>query len=103
MVVWNNPWVIVNNDELKIQTPFYPSYDGLQVSDLMDRQCKRWDVNKLLSIFIPSNVSNIVEISLSYKCEHDFCIWHFSRTSFYSMKSTQLIGPFDGELVVQGD
>jgi hypothetical protein len=57
------------------------------VSDLIDKQTRSWNRQKLETFFYPMDVEVICNIPLSHRNQTDFWAWHWERTGTFSVRS----------------
>lgn len=84
--LWTAPWLSTN-------PPRPPrAIEGMQqefrvVSDLMNTQHNRWDLNKIAAAIISEDRVYIQRLRLSSQIDHDLLGWHYTSSGSYSVKS----------------
>lgn len=57
------------------------------VSQLMQDGRKEWDVNKLKTCLYPHDIEAVLKIRLSQKHTEDYIVWHYEKSSLFTVKS----------------
>ena len=75
----------------KIISPPKPFDDYPRVSALIDRDTRRWKADVVRSLFLPFEVSTILNIPLSHNLPEDQIIWVGNKRGEFTMKSAYYI------------
>ena len=84
--VWNDPW-LPRPWGFKLITPKIEDLEDLEVSSLIDRQTRTWDLEILQQIFLPQDVETICSIPISVRNAEDTVIWHFHPRGEFTVNS----------------
>ena len=57
------------------------------VSELLDTDGRDWDFDRLIQIFNPADVEEIVKIKIPARRMEDFIAWHMEKTGLFSVRS----------------
>ena len=86
--IWEDDW-IPNVRPHSIQRPHDSVFE--LVSDLIDEDTGRWNLNALHCIFEPHVVSQVLTIPLSRRFGEDRAAWKPTKNGFFSVKSAYII------------
>ena len=84
--VWNDPW-LPRPWGFKPITLKIEDLEDLEVSGLIDRQTRTWDLEILQQIFLPQDVETICSIPISVRNTEDTLIWHFHPRGEFTVNS----------------
>jgi ribonuclease HI len=84
--VMSEPWLRVNNGRC-LNSPQTQHVYGLIVNNLMLPNVKRWDENKILSLFPLEDAHDILSVPLFELVREDKLIWREENDGVYSVRS----------------
>ena len=88
--VWRDKW-IPRPSTYKVITPKLPSLNGALVCELINRETKEWDRDKIEQWFLPEDRDEILGIPLSTTRNRDRIIWAENRSGKFSVKSAYIL------------
>lgn len=80
--VWSALWLRDSNNFL-VETSIFPSFESINVSDLMIPGVRDWDFKRLNDLFSTWDVAKILKISVSKLEFGDRLMWYFEKNGIY--------------------
>jgi len=82
--IWEDNW-LPGSPDLKVQTPRGRNLVAT-VNELINPIDANWDVDLVVSLFLPDDARSILKIPLSQGRE-DMVAWHYNRSGMFSVRS----------------
>ena len=89
--VWHDKW-ITRPSTYKVITPEKRSSKDALVCELINRETKEWDKDKIGQWFLPEDRDEILTIPLSTTSNRDILIWAENQSGKFSVKSVYILG-----------
>ena len=83
--VWRDPWI--PRDQSRRVISRKGSCRIRWVSELLDIDGRDWDVGKLVQIFNPVDVEEILKIKIPGRAVEDLIAWHPEKTGLFTVRS----------------
>lgn len=88
--IWGDPWISFPNS-FRIFSPKPSGCHVEYVYELMDPDCKSWNLQTRVSLFSHSEIDLIRSIPLSFRDVDDRFIWHFEPRGVFSIKTASIL------------
>ena len=88
--VWRDKW-IPRSSTYKVITPELPSLNGALVCELINRETKEWDRDKIEQWFLPEDRDEILGILLSIMSNRERIIWVENRSGKSFVKNAYIL------------
>ena len=87
--VWTDKWVEDEADGYGMRAPWIKNCTfnvNLRVRELIDFQNRRWNIQALEEVFVPSDIQTLLK-NQPVTSKEDFWVWKFNKSGAYSVKS----------------
>lgn len=87
--VWSDKWFEDEDDGYGLRAPWIKNctFDvNLRVRDLIDFQNRRWNLEVLQELFVPSDIRILLKTQLVTSKEY-FWVWKYNKSGAYTVKS----------------
>ena len=101
--VWTDKWIEDDTDGYGLRAPWIKNYTfdvNLRARSLIDFQNRRWNVQALKEIFVPSDVQILLKHQ-PVTVKEDFWNWRFNKSGAYMVKSGYWLATKENNLEVR--
>ena len=89
--VWKDPWLPMPHRFRPVTRNLFLE-NNLKVADLILDKPRRWNKDLIAVLFQPRDADLIFQIPLCAVARADRCIWHFTKSGTFSVKSAYRVG-----------